>query len=71
MNTSSSSFEPNVINKNSTEETIPSGTFTTQEPSVSPDNDTIAILRKRRIRRGRAIAATAASYAAARIAANS
>ncbi len=67
MNTSTSSLESNVDVKNSEEKTCSLRTPADREHSFSPDSDAIAILRKRRLRRGRAIAAAAVSCTSARI----
>ena len=59
MNPSTSHHvETNVHFHHSEKETTPRKTSAEQEPSFSPDNTAIEILRKRRLRRGRAIAAT-------------
>ena len=71
MNTSTSSLDNNVGPKNSNEETRLPESFVEHEHSFSPDSDAIVILRKRRLRRGRAIAAAAVSRTAARIAGTS
>ena len=66
MNASTSSLEASVDIKNSVRETTQPRTSSAFGPSFSSDSDAIAILHKRRLRRGRAMAATAASSVASR-----
>jgi len=71
MNTSTSSLTTKVDIKDSTKETTQTKTSETQEFVYSPDSDATSIMRKRRLRRGRAIAAAAVSCTTARIVSSS